>query len=237
MDLPAEWLRAAVLSIAVASVHLWRARLEVLLNAWRDTWMPLIGGFALGYVVVYLLPKLGARHQSIMSAEPDAPLLWQFRTYLTLLLGAQLYLVFVNLHARGHSAGAAFPHMVAAGRLGYSFLGGYLLVKFPAEAGLSQSLAALVLGVHLIGLEAHLQSPGGERGLRLALAGAFLSGSLAGLLFEQVAFTSPLMALLAGGILAVVLTDEAPARTQRLSAFVVGSLMFVTIAAIGRASR
>ncbi|MEZ5560241.1 MAG: hypothetical protein R3E86_17065 [Pseudomonadales bacterium] len=43
-----EWLRAAMLSAAVASVHVWRARLEALLQVWQDTWMPLIGGFALG---------------------------------------------------------------------------------------------------------------------------------------------------------------------------------------------
>ena len=96
-ELPPEWIRVAALSAAVASTHLWRARLEALLEAWRDIWMPLVGGFALGYVAVYLLPKLGAKHQAILAAEPDAPLLWQFRTYLVLLLGAQLYLVLLIL--------------------------------------------------------------------------------------------------------------------------------------------
>ncbi|MEZ5560240.1 MAG: hypothetical protein R3E86_17060 [Pseudomonadales bacterium] len=154
-----------------------------------------------------------------------------------MLLGAQLYLVFLNLRARDHIAGAVFPPILAGGRIAYSFLGGYLLVKFPADAGLSQSLAALVLGVHLIGLETHLHGPGNERGLRLVLVGAVLSESLAGLMFDRVAFTTPLMALLAGGILAVVMTEEAPAGTQRVGAFVAGSLIFVAIAAIGRSYR
>lgn len=239
MEPAADWLRVIALSAAVASVHLWRARLEVMLNAWRDTWMPLTGGFALGYVAVYLLPKLGAKHQSILLREPDAPLLWQFRTYLVVLVGAQLYLVFLNLRQRGHAAGEAFGPLVAVGRISYSFLGGYLLVEFPADAGLAQTLAALVLVVHLIGLESHLHGRDDalERRLRVVLVAAVMAGTLTGLLYGSAAFTAPLTALLAGGILAVVLTDEVPSGTQRLGAFVAGSIVFVAIAAIGRAHR
>ena len=108
---------------------------------------------------------------------------------------------------------------------------------FPSDAGLSQTLAALVLAVHLVGLETHLHGRGRERWLRAVLVAAVLGGTLVGLLFGSVAITAPLTALLAGGILAVVMTDEVPARTQRLSAFVVGSALFVLIAAIGRANR
>ncbi|MBX3705308.1 MAG: hypothetical protein KF911_01655 [Pseudomonadales bacterium] len=231
-----ELLQVVLLSAAVASVHLWRVRFEALLARWKDIWMPLIGGFALGYVALYLLPKLGAKHQAILAADSDAPFLWQFRTYLVLLLGAQLYLVLLNLRKRGHVAGAAFGHLITFGRLSYSFLGGYLLVGFAGSA-LSQSLAALVLGVHLIGLETHLSTEDAKRRMQWVLVAAVMTGTLVGLLFESMAIAAPLNALLAGGILAVVMTDEAPARTQRLSAFVVGSLLLVLIAAVIRANR
>lgn len=234
----AELLRSGILAAAVASVHLWGPRLRTVLPGWREAFLPFIGGFALGYAVIYMLPKLGASHQLVVANDPDAPLLWQFRTYLTLLLGIQIYVILGALSRDRERGGALFMPAVAAGRLGYSFLGGYLLAGFADSAALAQFLAALVLGLHLIGLDAHLNG-GHGRGATAGwmLAMAVLCGALAGLLVALPGLTRGLTALIAGGILMVVMNGELAAGSRRPVAFIAGSLAFVAIAAIGRAAR
>lgn len=233
-----ELLRSGFMAAAVASVHLWGQRLGNALPGWREVFLPFVGGLALGYAVVYMLPKLGAGHQSIVASDPDAPLLWQFRTYLALLLGIQLFVVLGALARSSVRGGVLFKTAVAAGRAGYSFLGGYLLVDFAGPSALAQGLAALVLGLHLMGLDAHLSGEHGrDRTPGWVLATAVLCGALTGMLLEWPGLTRGLTALLAGGILMVVMNGELAAGSRRPAFFLAGSLAFVAIAAVGRAAR
>ena len=88
-------------------MHLWIGWFESRFKRFENQWIGFVGGIALGYVTLYMLPKLSNVTSSFITANPDAWSVLQYRAYFILLLGIVVYLVFERasrMSGRGRGA-------------------------------------------------------------------------------------------------------------------------------------
>ena len=234
IEAESQWFRILMLATTVASVHLWTPWFDRTFAATREYWSGFVGGIALGYVILHMLPKLGKQLSFSLASQGEVPP-WGGLPYLIMLFSIVVYLLLLGLRKRGHVMGVLFAPFLCLGRACYSFSIGYLLIELPALSWMSQLQVCIVFMLHLIGLDSHFYHnfPGylGQN-LRWVMAAALLAGAAMGVLFELDGFTALLAAFLAGGMLVVVMTVELPSPNRRLSAFVAGVATFVVHAIV-----
>jgi len=87
MVLESNWIVYGFLASIIASVHLWIGWFETRFERSENLWIGFVGGIAVGYVTLYMLPKLSSVTVRFIAANPDASPVLQYRAYFILLLG------------------------------------------------------------------------------------------------------------------------------------------------------
>ncbi len=235
MLLESNWIVYGLLASIIASVHLWFGWFAARFERSENVWIGFIGGIAVGYVTLYMLPKLSNATVRIIAANPDSSTALQYRAYLILLLGIVVYLVFERL-SRMSSGGANAARWLELAMLGlYSFLVGYVAVELPRSEIRFHVLANIILALHLMGMVHHLRRrhPSAAAGWgRIGFALLVVLGYVLAVVTElpDVTIVSG-TAFTAGMILVNVMSEELPSGKEgRLRYFLVGVVAFVATA-------
>ena len=189
------------------------------------------GGVAVGYVSLYLLPKIGDYTAATITGQPDAHELWQYRLYLIFLGGLVTYFFVDRAGVNGHSL-PVWLHGVAFTL--YSFATGCVLANVPRPGFFPYILAGATLGLHFIGICHQLRAwhrEAFDRYMRWMMGIAVLAGWAAGSLgvFSS-GVLATIVAFLGGGILVNVLREEWPDKTHgRTGPFLVGIGLFILL--------
>ena len=231
IEIEHQWQTLLPLAIAMAAVHMAFPRFDRLMQAREALWMGLIGGIAAGYLIIYLLPKLGRIAAGATGLDPFATLsfgdLW---VYLLLLAGMISYLVMLHLDQTPASPAAAFFDYLTHGA--YSFLLGYVFVESASAYLAITLLMAVVFSLHLLGMD-HLyrsvRPADFDHKGRWAFSLLLVSGAFAGLVSElDKSIVNALTAFLAGIILVNVIAEEIPRRQRsRMPYFMLGVGLFL----------
>ena len=234
MLLESNWIVYGLLASIIASVHLWIGWFEARFVRSENRWIGFVGGIALGYVTLYMLPKLSNVTVRFIAANPDASWALQNRAYFILLLGIVVHLVLERgsrMSTRG--ANAARWHEIAVLGL-YSFLVGYVAVELPRSEIRFHVLANVILALHLMGMVHHLRKrhPSAHAGWgRVGFASLVVFGYVLGVVTELPESTIVSgTAFTAGMILVNVMSEELPrGKEGRLGYFLVGVGVFAVV--------
>ena len=75
MLLESNWIIYGLLASIIASVHLWMGWFEAHFERSANRWVGFVGGIAVGYVTLYMLPKLSRVTVRFMETEhPNMPI-------------------------------------------------------------------------------------------------------------------------------------------------------------------
>ena len=214
LEIETRWLAYGVLVIPIASVHLWFTAFAERFKASEARWVGVAGGVALGYVTLYMLPKLSAITVYGVEQYPDAHPFFGLRAYLLLLFGIVLYLVIDRLDqspALRQRWTAQFLEYGAHGA--YHFLAGYLAVEMPRPGLALHALAAAILIAHVMGMTNLLRHrrPAGYPYVRWVLFLLVLAGGTLALVTELPrSFVNYATAFICGIIILNVVAEELP---------------------------
>lgn len=234
-------LTGIVVITAMAATHMlfpWFDRRAV---AYRHLWVHFSGGVAVGYVTLYLLPKMTDFTLSVIRVEGPQWEVLQYRLYLAFLLGLLSYLVVERMQFRQSSGAAALPwlHGFALGT--YNVLMGYFIFGFERARIFPYVLAGLVMCIHFVGVDHQVRERNRrafDEYLRWIMAFCvFLGAAIAYTdnMPEQFVFTGS--AFLGGAMLVNVMSEELPSPDSgSLKPFMSGVLLFVVAMAVVRST-
>ncbi|MCH7856188.1 MAG: hypothetical protein IIB37_05505 [Gemmatimonadetes bacterium] len=234
MLLEANWIVYGLLASIIASVHLWIGWFEVRFERSENRWIGFIGGIAVGYVTLYMLPKLSRVTVRFIAANPDAAWALQYRAYFILLLGIVVYLVFERV-SRMSAGGANAARWLEIGVLGlYGFLIGYVAVELPRSEIRFHVLANVILALHLMGMVHRLRRhhPSAHAGWgRIGFALLVVFGYVLGVVTELHEFIIvDATAFTAGVILVNIMSEELPrGKEGHLRYFLMGVGVFAAV--------
>ena len=234
MLLESHWIVYGLLASIIASVHLWIGWFETRFERSENRWIGFVGGIALGYVTLYMLPKLSYVTVRFIAANPDASWELQYRTYFILLLGIVVHLVFERVSRMGTGGANAARWLEIVVLALYSFLVGYVAVELPRSQIKFHVLANVILAFHLMGMVHHLRTryPSAHAGwspfaFALLIAFSYVLGIVTEL---RELFVVSATAFIAGIILVNVMSEELPTGKEgRLRYFLVGVSVFTLV--------
>ena len=237
LQLEVHWLIYGLFSLAIASVHVWFPWFERRFNAYENQWLGFVGGIAIAYVLIYLLPKLTTMTSLTIEMYPDAHPIWHARAYLLMLIGIITYMIIDRLDhpeaAHRNTIGRYLEYSVHGS---YSFLAGYLQVEMPRSTITLHMLATVILILHLMGMSHVLQQqrPEGYPSARWFLFACVLLGTTMALTTEfPKAIINVTTAFLCGIILINVVSVELPmGQKRRFNWFLTGIAVFMVIAVL-----
>ena len=196
----------------------------------------LTGGVALGYVSLYMLPKIGDYTAGRVADQPELPELFQYGLYLYFLGGLVLYYFLERAEGNQHPL-PVWLH--AAAFAVYSFATGYVLADVPRPEYFPYILAGMALSLHFVGICHQLRTwhpIAFDRHLRWLLGVAVVAGWIAGTVgVVPKSVLAAVVAFLGGGILVNVLREEWPhGGSGRTLPFLIGIALFVGLMVIIR---
>jgi hypothetical protein len=206
------------------------------LEAHSARWVAFCAGVSIGYVFLYLLPKVALYTDEIIAAA-DGAAFFSYRLYAIALLGVFVYVLYYRLQTRqGTAAKAAITTHTAMVCL-YNLLVGYLIANI--EQPVVYVIGTLALALHSMGMnhQMHAWHPQAfDRYIRWLAAAAVIAGWCAGISgYVPGAVIVYTTAFLSGGIISIALSEELPlAENARLLEFGLGAALFCTLAMIIR---
>ncbi|WP_436930868.1 hypothetical protein [Halosimplex halobium] len=212
-------LLPAVLSLALASVHVLTRSDPILDRLSEGRLLSFGGGVSVAYVLVHVLPRIDEFHAPV-ERHPMTPVPSGRDIYLVVVVG---FVVFYGLERLARRSAAESGddrptpwvfrvHVASYGA--YNAVAGYPLVHRETPAVGNLLLFAFALGAHFllndVALEAHHREAYHRRG-RWVLAAAVLAGTAVGFATELTRPTlGALFAFLAGGVVLNVVREELP---------------------------
>ncbi len=234
-------LTGIVVITAMAATHMlfpWFDRRAV---AYRHLWVHFSGGVAVGYVTLYLLPKMTDFTLSVIRVEGPQWEVLQYRLYLAFLLGLLCYLVVERTQFRQSSRAVALPWLQGFALGTYNVLMGYFIFGFERAGIFPYVLAGLVMCIHFVGVDHQVRERyrrGFDQYLRWIMAFCVLLGAAIAYtdhMPEQFVFTGS--AFLGGAMLVNVMSEELPSPDSgSLKPFMSGVLLFVVAMAVVRST-
>jgi hypothetical protein len=226
---------SALSAMLLACIHLVFPRFEEAAHAIKFAWVSFTGGVAIGYVYLYLLPKLGD-FTARVAANPDGQ--WEFlnyRAYLYSLVGFTGYFLAEQFAREGTSSARPRTMTLAGGFFVYNLLIGYTVATIPHADILALIVATAALALHTLGIDHQIRSAGKgsfDSFIRWLLAAALMVGWGAGVLLSVPKELVVLMtAILAGGMIANVMFEEVPRNSvEQRAPFLLGILFFTAVA-------
>jgi hypothetical protein len=224
---------SALAAIFLAVVHILFPLFNRKTASWRHIWVPMSAGITIGYVFLYLLPKLTAYTQQIQQANPDAHELLQYWLYFSALIGLMVY---QGAHRFSYTAEHRIHHGTWFRWFSfstYSFIVGYLIATSPRVGALPFLIAAPIFAIHFLGVDHQLRERRSDlfdRYMRWVMAASVVAGWLIAVL---IGLPKPLVfgmtAFMSGGMLANVMQDELPDhhKAGQSLPFASGVMLFV----------
>lgn len=220
-------------ALLIALMYLAYPGIERRATAYQHLWIPVTSGIAVGYVFLYLLPKLGDYSAIIKSASNQG---WQqvgdHRIYFFALLGFALYYLVDQSRIRrdGRAEKTLWIHGTAF--FIYALLVGDLLATMSDGRNLSVVVTACVLSLHLLGVNHQLRTwatRAFDRLFRWWFAVAVMLGWSLGALFSlPMELIMAVNGILAGGIITNVMVEKLPAGNKaKLTPFISGVLLSI----------
>ncbi len=214
LQLEARWLAYGLMVLPIASVHVWFPVFADRYERHESRWIGFVGGVALGYVVLSMLPKVGVMSADAARAQPAAHPFVYLQAYLMLLLGIVLYILIDRLDQSESSRNRLVARSLDYGaHAAYSFVVGYLCIELPEDGLFRHGLAASILILHLMGMSNLLRHhrPDGYPTARWFLATLVLLGGATGLVTQlPKTAMSAANAFLCGIIILNVVSEELP---------------------------
>lgn len=211
---------AAIAVVALMAVHLFVGSLRRLDVVPRSAWLSAAGGVSVAYVMVHLLPELGAGQEAV-EAQSVLELL-QDHVYLMALFGLAFF-YWVDLLTRGSptpSGDWRFRASIASFAV-YNAVIGYLIVHRDDQSAAGLALFSVALGLHFMVNDFALRQRHREsydRVARFVLVAAVGVGWMAGEATEiSDATLGLLIAFIGGGVILNVMKEELP--EERASRF------------------
>jgi hypothetical protein len=211
--------------------------LEQRAAGYRHLWIPFCGGIALGYVALYMLPKLTDYTLAIRAGAPVS-LVLEYRVYLFVLAGLLAYLYAARLEVR---ASPATRVVRASGVTVYSLMVGYLLVDFVRPNPIAYILAGLVMALHFVGVSHAFRERDQQwfdsRVRWLLPAGLWVGAGLAAASALPREFLLSGNAFLAGVMLMAIMTEEVRiGEDTPFAPFLSGAGLFLLVTLVIRSS-
>ncbi|MGW8370436.1 MAG: hypothetical protein ACWGPN_17375 [Gammaproteobacteria bacterium] len=225
--------------VVLALVHLTIGRWRFLRGDNASLWLSMSAGTALAYVFTYLLPKLADIQAELTDPTALRETLLRNHAYLFALAGLLTYfaLQWSTEPRRGPNRKTLRPSIVILLQItGYSFYSlqlGYLTADLPVPGVASYLLLAVVLGLHLMGIDHHLYQRAEhvyDRLLRYCYVAALVLGWLGGILTDVLETTVMYSStFVAGGIIITAIREELPGHDDsRPGAFVLSVIAACT---------
>lgn len=232
-------LLTGVLIFMLCSIHVFFPYIEQTLNKFKKNWVSVVGGIAVGYVFMSLLPKLSDYTVYIANLDHRYWKLMQYPVYLFALVGFMVYLA-VDIWSGSENPRTLYWRQVQGLFFCiYSFFVGYILPQFPRAGLLPFILVTLVLCLHFMGINHFLytwHSIYFKKVLRWLMAGSLIVGWLIGMIVVlPKIFKVSAIAFISGAILVNVMTAELPNKgKKRYLEFFAGVTFTVVVAFIVR---
>lgn len=228
---------AAVLLLVVVQVAF--PRFDRAARGHRTWWISLASGIAIGYVFLYLLPKIGDYTAAIVRNEQAGWEFFQYRLYGYCLVGLLLYYCLDRVRVLSERWRTRAVVLHGLGFSLYCALIGYFLPNVPRAGFFPYGLVALVFAIHFLGVNHHLRHwhpQSYDRYLRWFMAISLIAGWIIGVTADvPKTVVSAWTAILAGAMMINVLNEELPShREGKLIAFVAGIVCFTLVAMIVR---
>jgi hypothetical protein len=216
------------------SVHIFFPQFERVLTRRWPNWVSTSGGLAVGYVFIYLLPKLTVAANHTVDKFPNFPLLSITIIYFFMLLGFVSYWIIDLYSSEDHPLSHHWRKLQSFSFFIYNMLIGHLFVSATHMEPLAYLLATFVMALHLAGLNHQYKMWHPDffvRVLRWLMPLGIIVGAVGGaeaLLPRWV--VNPFTAYVGGAILINVVYYELPrSRGVRVKAFLVGVVLFAVI--------
>ena len=233
-----ERIAGGIAVLMIAAVHIIFPLFDQLEPKRRHNIISLACGIAIGYVFLYLLPKLSDYTQIIIQKNQEGWEFFHYRTFLIALAGLVTYLT-VYWSSSTHKATLSISVIYGLGFSMYNLITGYILANLPRPGPLPYLLVVMVLGLHFLGVDhqlRHWHLDFFDRLLRWILAAALLSGWVAGVaIYLPPAVLMYGISFFAGAIIINVMTEEIPELEEGgYLFFLLGILLFIMAAMIVR---
>ena len=220
-------------ALVIAGAHISLPWLQNRLGDRDAQFVSFVGGVAIGYVFLFLLPKIGDYTAAIVRREADDWEVLHYRLYIIALVGMLAYYLSDQLNvrkdARRHVGIVVHVTMFAL----YNFSIGNLFVQVQREGHMPYIFIGIVLAMHMLGVDNHLRHLYRERfdkWVRWIFAAAVMGGWVTGMFYTlSTATLAVLSAFVAGAILMTVMTEELPERNTRRTWFFVGGICLFTV--------
>ena len=232
LQLESQLFAYALIVLPIASVHWWLPNFADRYADHEDAWMGFVGGVALGYVMLYMLPKLSMMTLLARELHPDAHAFVHNRAYLVLLAGIILYIAIDRLGQSASSRNKKSARMLEYTIHGiYHLLAGYIAVELPSPGLTTHILISMVLVLHVMGMSNLLRHkhPEGYPHARWFMFVLVLLGGTVGLLTELPKMVVNVTnAFLCGIIILNVVAEELPTgRKEKFYWFLLGVSVFL----------
>ena len=225
-------LTGIIVIIGMAATHMafpWFDRRAV---AYRHLWVHFSGGVAVGYVTLYLLPKMTDYTLNVIRLEGPQWEVLQYRLYVAFLLGLLGYLALERAQFRQSRGAAALPWIQGFALGTYNVLMGYFIFGFERAGLFPYVLAGLVMCIHFAGVDHQMRERNRQtfdEYLRWIMAFCIVLGALIAYtdnMPEQFVFTGS--AFLGGAMLVNVMSEELPSPdSESMKPFLAGVVLFV----------
>jgi uncharacterized membrane protein YhaH (DUF805 family) len=227
-------MEAALALVFLMAVHVGAGGLRFLDVVPRSAWLSAAGGISVAYVMVHLLPELGAGQKAVNEGLPALDFL-EDHVYLMALVGLALF-YWVELASRPAARGKASSRFwFSVGSFAvYNAVIGYLVIHRQDESQMGLALFSIALGLHFV-VNDHALRERHERDYdtvgRWALVAAIAVGWVLGELTEiSESALGLLIAFVGGGVILNVMKEELPEdRQSRFWAFALGAAAYATL--------
>ena len=229
----AAYIVSGTAVVLIATMYIAYPAFEQRTAAYRHLWIPMTGGIAVGYVFLYLLPKLGDYSELIRDESSQG---WQqvgdLRIYFFALLGFVLYYLVDQSRARQGGRARRTLWLHGSAFFVYALLAGDLLASMSGHGILVIAVTACVLSLHLLGVNHQLRSWSTgtfDRLFRWWFAAAVVLGWGLGVFFAlPIGVVMAVNGILAGGIITNVMVEKLPAGDKaKLTPFISGVLLSI----------
>jgi hypothetical protein len=232
-------IASGVAVLVIAATHIFFPAFDKATAKHRRLLLPFTAGIAIGYVFLYLLPKLSDYTALIIKESAFGWEFLHYRLYLLALVGFLVYLAIDRLSLPEHPYAKRVRLIQGAGFCFYNVLIGYIVFSLPRPGILPYLLGTFAICAHFIGIDHQLrrwQEAAYDRYLRWLIAASVLAGWGISLFFElPKEFLMSATALLSGGIIINVMTEELPDKREgRLAPFLAGVVFFLLMVIIMR---
>ena len=224
----------AVIALAgLMAVHVVGGGLRFLDAVPRSAWLSGAGGISVAYVMVHLLPELGAGQEAVDEGLAGLGFL-EDHVYLMALVGLGLF-YWVELATRPSASGTAPRFWFGIGSFAvYNALIGYLVIHRQNETPEGLALFSVAMGLHFVVNDHALRERHEhvyDRVGRWILVGAIAVGWLLGELTDITeAAVGLLVAFIGGGVILNVMKEELPEnRESRFWAFALGAAGYAAL--------